>query len=99
MEKQFFFYRLNPPRPDFHLNQSETERRIMSQHTQYWIALTEKGNTIVYGPVFDPKGVFGMGIIEVDNAEQADTIGKEDPAVSSKLCTCELIPMQVGMMR
>lgn len=46
MEKQFFFYMLNPPRPDFHLDQSETEKHIMSQHAQYWISL------IVYGLLF-----------------------------------------------
>lgn len=99
MEKMHFFYKLFPPRPTFHLDQNEEEKSVMEEHMQYWAELTSKGNSIVYGPVFDAKGVFGMAVIEVDNEAEADNIAKDDPAVLSNVCTCELIPMQVGMLR
>lgn len=99
MEKKHFLYKLFPPRPTFHLDQNEEEESVMQQHMQYWEELTNKRSSIVYGTVFDPHGVFGMAVIEVDNEEEADNIAKDDPAVSSNVCTYGLIPMQVGMIR
>jgi uncharacterized protein YciI len=99
MEKKFFFYKLYPPRPTFHLDMNEEEKTVMQQHMQYWAKLTDQRNAIVYGPVFDPTGVFGMAVIEVDSDEEANNISKQDPAVSSHVCTSELIPMQVGLIR
>ncbi len=99
MGKKYFLYKLYPPRATFHLDQNEEEKSVMQQHMQFWVELTDKRNSIVYGPVFDPQGVFGMAVIEVDNEEEADIIAKNDPAVSSEVCSYELIPMQVGMIR
>lgn len=99
MEKKHFFYKLYPPRPTFHLDQNEEEKAVMQQHMQYWTELTHQRSSIVYGPVFEPKGVFGMAVIEVNSEEEANNIAKNDPAVSSEVCAYELIPMQVGLMR
>lgn len=99
MANKHFLYKLFPPRPSFHLDQDENETKMMQAHMGYWKELTNKKNAIVYGPVFDPKGVYGMAVIEVENEQQADEIAKNDPAVVSKVCTCELIPMQMGMTR
>lgn len=99
MEKKYFLYKLYPPRPTFNLDLNEEEKNVMQQHMQYWVQLTDKRYSIVYGPVFDPKGVFGMAVIEVDDAEEANTLAESDPAVSSKVCTYELLAMQIGMMR
>ena len=99
MEKKFFFYKLYPPRPSFHMDMNDEEKTVMQQHMQYWVLLTENRNAIIYGPVFDPQGVFGMAVVEVNSDDQANEIAESDPAVSSKVCTYELIPMQVGMIR
>jgi uncharacterized protein YciI len=99
MEKKHFLYKMYPPRSSFHLDQDEDEKKTMKQHMDYWKELTNKKNAIIYGPVFDPNGVYGMAVIEVINEEKAEDIAKGDPAVLSKICTCELIPMQVGMIR
>ena len=99
MEKQYFLYKLIAPRPTFHLDMNEEEQATMGRHMNYWSELTNAGKSIVYGPVFDPKGVYGMAVIEVANPEEADEISKSDPAVSTTLCQYELIPMQVGMIR
>lgn len=99
MEKKYFLYKLYPPRLTFHLDQSEEEKSVMNIHMQYWAELTRQRISVVYGPVFDPKGVFGMAVIEVENADEADNIAKHDPAVSSGVCTYEVIPMMAGMLR
>jgi uncharacterized protein YciI len=99
MEKRFFLYRLLPPRPTFHLDLNEKEKEVMQRHGRYWAELTKQRIAIVYGPVFDPKGVFGVAIMEVDTEDQGLTIVKADPAVASRTCTYELIPMKVGTIR
>jgi hypothetical protein len=40
-----------------------------------------------------------MAVIEVNDERQAGEIAKGDPAVVSKMCSYELIPMQVGVIR
>lgn len=96
---QHFFYKLIPPRPDFHLNQTEREKVIMQQHAAYWDRLTAEKKAIVYGPVFHEDGVFGIAVIEVAAAEEAGEIARNDPAVSSKLNIYELSPMIIGLSK
>ena len=99
MEKKHFFYKLIPPRPTFHLDQNDHEKQIMQQHAAYWAELTNKRDSILYGPVFDPNGVFGMAVIEVDDETQAKAIADNDPVVLSAISVYELIPMVVGLIR
>ena len=96
MGKKHFLYKLYPPRPSFHLDQNEDEKKMMQQHMEYWKALTNQKNAILYGPVFDPKGMYGMAVIEVNDERKADEIAKRYPALLSKMCSYELIPMQLG---
>ena len=46
---------------------TEGERDIMTHHVAYWTDEADKRISIVFGPVFDPKGAYGLGIIEVEN--------------------------------
>lgn len=94
-----FFYKLIPPRPDFHLTQNEHEKAIMQQHATYWTDLTAHKKAIIYGPVFHKEGVSGIAIIEAETDEEANEIAKNDPAISSKLNTYELSPMMIGLIR
>lgn len=96
MEKKHFLYKMYPPRPTFHLDQNENEMQVMQQHMDYWKEQTGRNIAIVYGPVFDPNGVYGIAVIEVNNEVEANEIAKGDPAIISKLCTFDLIPMSVG---
>ena len=75
------------------------EQAAMQQHMGYWQELTHKGSSILYGPVFDPKGVYGMAVVEVADAASAEQIAQGDPAVASGICSYEMIPMQIGLMR
>ena len=97
MGKKHFLYKLYPLSPTFYSDQNVEEKRIMQQHTQYWMELKDKTKIIVYGSVFEPKGVYDMVVIEVDNDEEANYIAEHDPAVSSKVCTYDLTPMLVGI--
>ena len=78
--KQFFAMKLIPPRPSFAQDMSEDERKIMMQHVAYWKDLTEKGFTVVYGPVLDPNGAYGFGVVQVDSEDQVKDFIAHDPA-------------------
>ena len=95
----YFFYKLIPPRPDFHLTMDEIERATMNEHKSYWAGLFEEGKVIVYGPVFDPNGAYGIAVIDAEDDEEATSLKNDDPAVASGICTSELFEMQAGMVR
>src|SRR5262252_3325496 len=82
---RYFFSKLNPPRPSFALDMTDEERRLMGEHAAYWKALAEKGVALLFGPVGDPKGVYGICIIEVDSAEQIQLIIANDLVMKAGL--------------
>jgi uncharacterized protein len=92
-EKKHFVLKLIPPRPTFAEDMTEKERNIMKQHAAYWKDKADQGIALVYGPVIDPKGTYGLGIIEVDNEDQALTFTADDPSVKFGLNTIEIYPM------
>jgi uncharacterized protein len=77
-----YFLKLNPSRPTFSQDMTDDERAIMQQHVVYWGGLMEKGLVVVFGPVFDPAGAYGMGVVEVENEEQLQELTTNDPATS-----------------
>ncbi len=84
-----FAYKLIPPRPTFNLDMDDHEKTVMNAHMQYWADLFASKKVIVYGPVLDPKGVYGLAVMEVETDDEARAIAENDPAVSSKLNTIE----------
>lgn len=86
--------RLMPPRSTFPGDMTADERKVMDQHAAHWKGLVETGTAIVYGPVFDPRGVYGMGIIGAGSEDEARSIAARDPAVALRLLKLELSPMQ-----
>lgn len=76
---------------------SEDERLLMDNHSVYWKDLEEQGIALIYGPVFDPNGVWGLGIIEAENEEEARAYMNNDPSMKAHLNTFELIPMNAFM--
>ena len=93
-EKKHYVLKTIPPRPTFQQDMTEEERNIMKQHFAYWTDKADKGIAIVFGPVFDPKGGYGLGIMEVENEDQILSLIKDDPAVKSGLLKTEFYPMR-----
>ena len=77
-----YFLKLNPCRPTFAQDMTDKERVIMMQHVAYWIDLMNKSLVVVFGPVMDPKEVYGIGIVDVESEEQLKELIKNDPATS-----------------
>ena len=50
------------------------------------------------GPVMDPKGPFGMGVIDVADLDAAKKFADGDPVMKAGIgFTCDIYPMRVNM--
>ena len=80
MSKLHFTLYLNPPRPTFMQDMNDDERSIMQAHIGYWNDLMAEGQVLAFGPVLDPKGVYGLGIAEVESEDEVKEMIAKDPA-------------------
>ncbi|MDP4265270.1 MAG: YciI family protein [Bacteroidota bacterium] len=80
MPVKYYSLRLLPPRPSFAQDMSAEEKAIMQKHSAYWRELMQQGKVIVFGPVLDPKGVYGLGIIAANDDEEVKAFMAGDPA-------------------
>jgi uncharacterized protein YciI len=78
-----FVFRLVPPRPDFAFTMSDDERSTMLEHVAYWSGLTDQGAALAFGPVNDPNGPYGIGIILAKDLDAAEELRDGDPALAS----------------
>ncbi|NEK56527.1 hypothetical protein GCU56_01385 [Geodermatophilus sabuli] len=97
--KQHYLYRLLPPRPEFPSDMTPEEAAVMQEHGDYWDGLLDRGVAVVFGPVAEPTGTWGLGVLEVDHADEVDRIRAGDPAVRSGVATAEVHPMISAYLR
>lgn len=79
----YFLMRLLPPRPDFMQTIAPEELELMKQHGQYWRDQLVAGKIIVFGPVADAAGGWGMGVLRVSNLDEAKALTAQDPVMLS----------------
>ncbi|MGA2597908.1 MAG: YciI family protein [Bryobacteraceae bacterium] len=77
----YFFCRLNAPRRTFSQDMTPEEFAVMQAHVAYWSELTAKRIAIAFGPVADPKGAWGLGVVEVENEDEVRGVVDNDPAM------------------
>jgi uncharacterized protein len=87
----YFFVRTQNPRPTFHLDMTAEERAIMNKHVAYWTEKATRGIAIVFGPVMDPQGVYGIGVYQVQDEAEMHALIELDPA--NGLLHYEVLPM------
>ena len=92
MDKKHFALKLLPNRPDFVQTMTDDEKMIMQEHIAYWKGFMDQGKVVVFGPVFDPKGAYGLGIVAMDNEEEVREFIKNDPA--ARIIQYEYFPMK-----
>jgi uncharacterized protein len=92
-----FVFRLIAPRPDFALDMSDEERAVMGRHAAYWQPLVESGRMVIFGPVLDSTGSWGLGVVEAEEELRAFAAG--DPAVTSGTAELELGKLLAGFVR
>jgi uncharacterized protein len=92
-----FLFRLIPPRADFAQTMTESEQAAMAEHTEYWQQLLRDGRVVVYGPVADPEGVWGMGVLRAADRAEVLAIGENDPSVTAGVNTFEVFEIMDGI--
>jgi hypothetical protein len=76
----YVFVRTSNPRPTFHLDMTAEEKEVMQRHVAYWSEEAARGVAVVFGPVLDPRGVYGVGIYRVDDLAHMQRLIDGDPA-------------------
>ena len=99
MRKQHYFFKLIPPRPTFMQDLTDEERRLMDEHGRYFQEHFAAGKVLLFGPVMASTGAFGLGILEVDDEQQARQFGEGDPSVRAGMNKFEIHPMRVSAAR
>ena len=76
-----FLCRLNGPRPTFPQDMSEGERALMGEHARHWLKGMKGEGVVVFGPVADPAGFWGLGVLECAGPEDAQRFTEADPVI------------------
>jgi uncharacterized protein YciI len=94
-----FVFRLICPRPSFALDMSDEEREIMARHSAHWRPLIDSGQMVVFGPVLDDTGSWGLGVVETDDEQELRALAASDPVVTTGTARIELGRTPGGFVR
>ena len=95
-----FFCKLLPPRADFAQTMTPEEGGLMQQHAAYWQEAMARGHVVAFGPVADPAGAFGMGIVDFPGEAEVRAFTDGDPTVrSGRGFSFQVHTMPLGVLR
>src|SRR5262252_9167149 len=81
-----FLLRIEPVREGFTLqNMTPEEGRLATQHVQYLMSLSEAGKLNLAAQVFDPKGLWGITIVNAPDGEAALALLNGDPMIKANM--------------
>jgi len=94
-----FFCKLIPPRPTFPQDMSPAEAKLMQDHAAYWRDWMSKGNVVAFGPVWDPAGAYGIGIVQFADDMAVRSFAADDPTIKGGAgFRVEIHPMPRGVI-
>jgi uncharacterized protein YciI len=89
-----YVFRLLGPRATFPGDMTPEEADLMGRHSEYWRALTRAGTAVAFGPVLDPAGMYGLGVVRAADDTAARAIADADPVVRADVgFRVEVAPM------
>ncbi len=71
----------------------------MDRHAAYWRPFLETGRMVVFGPVLDATGSWGLGVLEAEDEEELRAFAAGDPVVTTGTAHIELGKMLAGFVR
>jgi uncharacterized protein YndB with AHSA1/START domain len=83
--ERWYLLRLIPPRPTFAQDMSADERALMQRHGAYWRGKLAEGRVLAFGPVLDPEGAWGLGLVNAKDQAEVHAFEAGDPAIESGL--------------
>jgi len=78
---------------------SDDEREIMGRHAVHWQKYIDSGRMVVFGPVLDDTGSWGLGVIEAEDEDELRAFAAGDPVVTSGTADMEIGKMLAGFVR
>jgi len=94
-----FVFRLRAPRPSFALDMTDSEREIMNRHAAHWQPFVDSGQMVVFGPVLEAEGSWGLGVIEAEDEQELRSFAARDPAFTTGTARLEIGEMPQGFIR
>jgi uncharacterized protein YciI len=92
-------FTLKAHRPNFALDMTDDEREIMGRHAAHWQPLVNSGDMVLFGPVLDGTGTWGLGVVEAEDEAEIRALVADDPAVMSGTAAIEIGKMLGGYIR
>ena len=76
---------------------TEDENRLVGEHFQYLVQLSEKGVCLLAGRTStNDQSTFGIVILTTDSDENANQIMRNDPAVKHGVFAGEIFPFKIA---
>ena len=94
-----FVFRLVAPRPSFAVDMTDEERTVMERHAAYWQSFIDSGQMVIFGPVLDGTGSWGLGVVEAEDEDELRAFAAGDPAVISGTGQIEIGKLLAGFVR
>jgi uncharacterized protein YciI len=91
---KYYVCKLTGPRPSFPQDITPEEAAIMQAHVAYCGELLRAGKAVLFGPVADPSGVWGLGVLQLAADDDPQQIVADDPVTKANAgFTCQVMPM------
>ena len=71
----------------------------MERHAAHWQPYLESGRMVVFGPVLDDDGSFGLGVVEADDEDKLRAFVAADPVVTTGTAQIVVGKLLAGFVR
>ena len=78
---------------------SDEERKVMARHADHWRSWVESGQMVIFGPVLDSSGSWGLGVVEADDEQELRAFAAHDPVVTTGTGTIEVRKLLADFVR
>lgn len=96
---KYYVFKLIPPRPSFVADITDEERALMGAHGQYLAGHQAQGRILVFGPVLDAAGPYGLAVARLPDDFDPKSITDADPLIKSgRGFRYEISPMLTAMV-
>jgi uncharacterized protein YciI len=80
---------------------TDDERDIMARHAAYWQPFIDSGQMVIFGPVLDVTGSWGLGVVEAEDQDEDElrVFAAGDPVVTTGTAQIVIGKMLDGFIR
>jgi uncharacterized protein len=71
----------------------------VGRHAAHWQPFIDSGQMVVFGPVLDDTGSFGLAVIEAEDEDQLRQFAAGDPVITTGTVRFEFEKMLAGFVR